>query len=450
MLSISDNNNQGTHIERSAICDLLHYGNKSLNTLCAEHEGLLVFPPHLKDTDDKLGDETIFSYTDGKTEEEVLVTTGNVMGFVGKGEQKLHIYSRFDDKDGHDYFLHYMLQRVLSINLFDFDTNKSDEDIFDLLLFLFPHYLKAAMQQGVFREYVRFQYNDANVKGTIDISRHIGHNIPYNGRIAYNTREYSRDNSMTQLIRHTIEHIRQSRYADAILQQDTDTKDCVRDVIAYTPSYSRGQRQQVIQKNLRPSSHPYFTEYLPLKNLCLRILRWDEIKHGDNDDDFIGILFNGAWLWEEYCNTILEGYGFVHPENKKRGNPIYLFTDNTCPRYPDFYREDKGLVVDAKYKKYGEKEKMAKIGGDDLHQIITYMFRLKAQYGAFLSPFQSNQDAFISGQLKGYGGEVAIWGIEIPQSAESYADFCAMMHDNEEKFKSYLNEEVFNEKKVVK
>lgn len=68
MLSISDNNNQGTHIERSAICDLLHYGNKSLNTLCAEHEGLLVFPPHLKDTDDKLGDETIFSYTDGKTE----------------------------------------------------------------------------------------------------------------------------------------------------------------------------------------------------------------------------------------------------------------------------------------------------------------------------------------------------------------------------------------------
>lgn len=443
MLSIADNDYQGTCFQHHEISDLLHYGNKSLKALCEEHEGLLVFPPHLKDTDDRLGEDPIFSFAYGETEEDIVVTTGNVMGFIGKGEQKLRIFSRFDRENKHDYFLHYMLQRVLSINLFDFDTNSADEDVFDLLLFLFPHYLKAAMQQGVFREYVRFQHNNANVRGTIDLARHIRHNIPYNGRIAYNTREYSRDNSMTQLIRHTIEHIRQSRYAEAILLQDADTKACVKDIVELTPSYSRSRRQQVIQKNLRPSSHPYFTEYLPLKDLCLRILRWDEIKSGDADDDFVGILFDGAWLWEEYCNTILHDYGFVHPENKKWKNALYLFTDRTCPRYPDFYREDKGLVVDAKYKKYGEKEKMARVGGDDLHQIITYMFRLEAHYGAFLSPFQEEHDAFLSAHLEGYGGEVAIWGIEIPQTASSYSDFCAMMHANEEKFRAYLTETFF-------
>lgn len=207
MLSIADNDYQGTRFQHHEINDLLHYGNKSLKALCEEHEGLLVFPPHLKDTDDRLGNEAIFNFTYGETEDDVVVTTGNVMGFVGKGGQKLRIYSRFDRKNEHDYFLHYMLQRVLSINLFDFDTNSADEDVFDLLLFLFPHYLKAAMQQGVFREYVRFQHNDANVKGTIDLVRHIRHNIPCNGRIAYSTREYSRDNSMTQLVRHsTVNH----------------------------------------------------------------------------------------------------------------------------------------------------------------------------------------------------------------------------------------------------
>lgn len=446
MLSISDNNYQGVKIQRNEISDLLPLGNKPLKTLCSEHDGLLIFPPQLAETDDRIGDEPIFCFSYGETEEDVVLYTTNVMGFMGRGRNKLRIFSRFDQENKHDYFLHYMLQRVFSINLFDFETNRTDEDVFDLLPFLFPHYLKAAMQQGVFREYVRFQHNNANVRGTIDLARHIRHNIPYNGHIAYNTREYSRDNSMTQLIRHTIEHIRQSRYAEAILQQDADTKACVKDIVELTPSYSRSRRQQVIQKNLRPSSHPYFTDYLPLKDLCLRILRWDEIKNGDADDDFVGILFDGAWLWEEYCNTILHDYGFVHPENKKWKHALYLFTDHTCPRYPDFYREDKGLVVDAKYKKYGEKEKMARVGGDDLHQIITYMFRLKAHYGAFLSPFQEGHDAFVSAHLEGYGGEVAIWGIEIPQTASSYSDFCAMMHANEDRFKSYLNEKFFPER----
>lgn len=442
MLSIADNDYQGTCFQHNEISDLLCYGNKSLKALCEEHEGLLVFPPHLKDTDDRLGEDPIFSFAYGETDEDIIVTTGNVMGFVGKGKQKLRIFSRFDRKNKHDYFLHYMLQRVLSINIFDFDTNSADEDVFDLLLFLFPHYLKAAMQQGVFREYVRFQHNDANVKGTIDLARHIRHNIPYNGRITYNTREYSRDNSMTQLIRHTIEHIRQSRYAEAILQQDADTKTYVKDIVELTPSYSRSRRQQVIQKNLRPSSHPYFTEYLPLKDLCLRILRWDEIKNGESDDDFVGILFDGAWLWEEYCNTILHDYGFVHPENKKWKNALYLFTDHTCPRYPDFYQKAKSLVVDAKYKKYGEKEKMARVGGDDLHQIITYMYILKATQGAFISPFQEEHNNYVEATLVGYGGLVSIWGIEIPQTASSYVDFCLQMKSNESIFCRFLESEL--------
>lgn len=448
MLSISDNNFQGVKIQRNEISDLLPLGNKPLKTLCNEHDGLLIFPPHLAETDDRIGDDPIFSFSYGETEEDVVLYTTNVMGFMGRGKHKLRIFSRFDNENKHDYFLHYMLQRVFSINLFDFETNRTEEDVFDLLMFLFPHYLKAAMHQGVFREYVRRQHNDANVKGTIDLSRHIRYNIPRNGRIAYHTREYSRDNNMTQLIRHTIEYIRQSRFAEAILLQDAETKAYVKEIVEHTPTYAKSNRQQVIQKNLRPSSHPYFTEYIPLKDLCLRILRWEEMKYGETDDEFIGILFDGAWLWEEYCNTILHDYGFVHPENKKWKNTIYLFTDHTCPRYPDFYREDKGLVVDAKYKRYGEKEKIARVGGDDLHQIITYMFRLKATHGAFLSPFQEERDAFVSANLEGYGGDVAIWGIKIPQTASSYPDFCAMMHKNEEKFKAYLYEKFFSETKV--
>ena len=45
------------------------------------------------------------------------------------------------------------------------------------------------------------------MRGTIDINRHLKLNLPFNGRVAYRTREFSHDNHVTELIRHTIEYI---------------------------------------------------------------------------------------------------------------------------------------------------------------------------------------------------------------------------------------------------
>ena len=44
------------------------------------------------------------------------------------------------------------------------------------------------MRQGVYREYQNYRHNDANLKGTIDVGRHIARNIPFVGNIAYTTR----------------------------------------------------------------------------------------------------------------------------------------------------------------------------------------------------------------------------------------------------------------------
>lgn len=94
------------------------------------------------------------------------------MGFVGIGNQQLKIYSRFDE-DKNDYFMHYMLQKVFSYNIFNLESNSSDETVFDILMFMFPALLKNAMKNGVYKDYQRFQHNDSNVRGTIDVERHI-------------------------------------------------------------------------------------------------------------------------------------------------------------------------------------------------------------------------------------------------------------------------------------
>lgn len=209
-----------------------------------------------------------------------------------------------------------------------------------------PHLLKSALQQGVFREYRSLKHNDSNVRGVVDVGRHLRTNIPFAGRIAYSTRDYSCDNDVTQLIRHTIEFMRTSRFGRIVLK-------CNREIIAYvkaieehTALYNKGERSAVIHRNLRLKTHPYYTEYRPLQLLCLQILRMEEVKYGEDDNEIHGLLFDGAWLWEEYINMLLEEFDFIHAENRLHKKGIWLFEDideegkmdRSGWRYPDFIR----------------------------------------------------------------------------------------------------------------
>ena len=65
---------------------------------------------------------------------------------------------------------------------------------------------------------------------------------------------------------------------------------------------------------MRDIAHPYYTEYTMLQKICLKILRHENIIFGNKKDKIYGLVFDGAWLWEEYLNTILHEI-FIHPEN---------------------------------------------------------------------------------------------------------------------------------------
>jgi len=158
----------------------------------------------------------------------------------------------------------------------------------------------------------------------------------------------------------------------------------------------------------------------------------EEVKYGESDDEVCGILFDGAWLWEEYVNTILRDLGFVHPENKRRTGRIYLFEDKSGDRYPDYYKDD--FVLDAKYKRLGSYEKVGKVHPDDVNQVVAYMRALHAQRGGFVAPLEQKQEKIPTSYLKGSTDTMSIYGIEICKTATSYADFCNKMHEMERTF----------------
>ena len=428
MITIPDNNYKGKVCPLHEAADLLPIANKPIRQLCEENEHLLVFPLSIDDTDDRIGDSTIVDIY-AEDENFVRIKSGNIMGFVGRKNQQMKIYSRFDNQE-HDFFLHYMLQKVFSFNIFSLDFTSSEDIVFEFLVYMFPAMLKKAMRQGVYKEYRRFRHNNANVRGTIDISRHIRENIPFRGTVAYNTREFCFDNSITELIRHTIEYIKTIPSGDMILSSDKTVEDCIKKIVSYTPSYIHTERIKIIQDNLLPCNHPFYTEYTTLQKLCVQILRQEEIKYGTDDDRIYGILFDGAWLWEEYLNTLLCEKGFIHPENKLGTGAIYLF-EHGGQRFPDFWKQD--IVLDAKYKKLAINGNRLDIDRDDVHQIMAYMYRLKAPKGGIICPFMGDDNKVISQNMHkdSYLGTMSLYALAIPKNCSSYEDFVKRIIENE-------------------
>ena len=209
--------------------------DKTLEQL--EREGVFVFPEIIKDAEDITKDQMILQSINDS------YRSGNIMGFLGCGNERLIIGSRFCTDDN-DYFFQYLLDRVLEYpNIVDLETDADhDSRLFNLLLFLFPYYLKKAARKGVFKMYIREEYNDGNIKGTIDVARHITQNTPFTGNVAYNQREYSYDNYLMELVRHTIEFIKRKPYGNNLLIK---IKDEVKLVVDATPEYEHFDKRKM-------------------------------------------------------------------------------------------------------------------------------------------------------------------------------------------------------------
>ena len=435
--------NDNSYVEKAKVYEeipklIKKIENKTLAQL--ENEGLFVFPETSK-------------YLNDLEEEQVVIETlnncyhtGNIIGFLGLDKERLVISSRFASEEN-DYFLQYMMEKVLDFpNVFDLETESNTGNKFvDILIFLFPLYLKVAMRKGLFKNYIKAEYNDANPKGSINVARHIKLNVPFFGKIAYDQRELSFDNDMSQLIRHTIEHIKTKKFGLSILAK---VKDEASKIIEVTPQYRFQDRQKVLSKNKKsPLRHAYFFEYRALQQLCIMILQHQKQEMGLGVNKVYGVLFDAAWLWEEYLNTLVNDE-FYHAENKSHKGAEQLFS---CIRkegliYPDFLsmRVDNRVVADAKYKPNSN------IRNKDYFQVLAYMMRFGSRTGIYFYPEANQTWADRLWLNEGSSHEknsvkaredirVIKLGLGISK-AKNYKEFAEEMRKSEESFKDKVKE----------
>lgn len=406
------------------VCD------KTLEQL--DREGIFVFPEIVKNAEDITKDQMILQSVNDS------YLSGNVMGFIGVGDERLVIESRFSLGEK-DYLFQYLLERVLDFpNIINMEVNANQEDkLFQLILFLFPYYLKKAMRKGIYKTYIVNKYNDGNPKGIIDIPRHISKNIPFTGNIAYSQREYSYDNYLMELIRHTIEYIKRKPYGNKLLNQ---VKDEVKLVVDATLDYAPQNKRKIIDQNKKNVvRHAYYSEYRALQNLCILILQNQKHQIGAGSRRIYGILFDGAWLWEEYMNLLI-GDLYFHPMNKSRLGAQYLFERSRGKIFPDFISKNykKRVIADAKYKPIDN------IGNKDYLQVLAYMFRFDAKKGFYLYPKKTDEDDVVLYLNKGTSYEqnvesrneilVIKHGLRVPNNASGYEDFVSKIKESEKEF----------------
>lgn len=156
-----------------------------------------------------------------------------------------------------------------------------------------------------------------------------------------------------------------------------------------------------------------------------------------------GILFDGAWLWEEYVNSLIDDM-FYHPMNKAGQGAQRLFAGNVGLIYPDFIsrNSENRIIADAKYKPIDN------IGNRDYLQVLAYMFRFDAQESYYLYPEAGLSEDRKLWLNKGstYEKDVAPrrnicvvkHGLKIPYEADDYDSFVKEMKANEQVFKMAL------------
>jgi len=406
---------------------LRHISQYTLKELI-EKEDILVYPYSFEQGE---CNSRILHFEEAESGDKVY--TGNMMGFIGTGDTDIFIYSRFDNP-GYNYLLHYMLQRINSLSIFDLKASSEKDDIQNFLLYLFPKLLTEAVLKGVYKSYQQRECNDTNIKGRIDINRHIRMNTPFNGSIAYTIREYSADNPINQLIRHCIEYIKMHPIGKYLLNNNSEVKAAVSLICNVTNSYNQNDCHKILIKNQKVMLHPFYHKYRSLQKLSIAILSHKKYIYGEGENKIHGILFDGAWLWEEYVAKVISN-SFKHYTRK---SSFKLFKDGNGSLFqsiiPDYLSKDEPrIVADAKYISLDKSQGM----NDEralaiYYKTIAYMHRFNSNCGLLLYPTRFNDKIEVYKIIE-TSSIIAKIGLNIADES-NYKSFCAQMQRYEQDF----------------
>lgn len=376
----------------------------------------------------------------------------------------LEVRSRFDTLD-RPWFAAAMLSTIVEDSegiASQSEIYNGEMDIFGFIkAVLFAKYLERAYKAGIYRPYVRNEYNNSRPRGSLDIARHLRLNLARKDRVAYVTRERDENNPLNRLIMHTWRYLKSKFPAVSGALDKNTLHRALGELQAYTAS-SNDSVSKCVMQNLHPITGPYYTDYEKLRKLCLSILRDENVNaniYGDTAaDEFAhGITFYVPDLWEMYLERFLPAKG-LKCQDKLR---YYQAFDNVCnekdgimkvlkenyptiiptirPDFVYYNKEEKPIfILDAKFRVYEKEKEML----DDLKKlrrdmaIYTLAFFPPKLKGGLILPISEGHKGVVGEIFKGVDEGVRLdtkfFMVKVPANNgdKDYSDWCKAFEES--------------------
>lgn len=286
--------------------------------------------------------------------------TGNLVGFIKKGDYSLKISSRFGDD-----FLKYIIADADGfLELKDKGGEKSEDDYAWLLAFLWNIKFKRACRLGLPKQYVSRNERLHKPRGNLDVVDFFQN--AQTGRFACRYREHSYQNDAVSLMVAAYEAMERRPACAPIIKS---SRPQYRAFVEANAGLRRNRRQLLDTPYF---SNPFYSDYNTVIDLSKRVLRNQGASFGEAKDSS-AFLFDVSMLFEYFIRKLLQRAGLsLLP---KSDGDHRIPTGGLGYRrdlQPDilFDHNDRRYVFDVKYKSFDQRYGAKR---EDLFQLHTYL-----------------------------------------------------------------------------
>lgn len=342
--------------------------------------------------------------------------TGNLIGYIKRGEYSLKISSRFGNS-----FLKYIISDADGFReVKDFGGADNESGYEWLLKYLWKIKMKNAYRLGIPKSYITIDEKLNKVRGNIDVVNYFLNK--QSGRYRCKYREHSYNNDVTKLIATTFKHIGSHEFLE----------DCnlIRNAF-YTATNGEFVNYKELEK-VKEFTNPFYIDYNEVIDLSKKILK-NKLSDFGEKSETSAFLFDVSMLFEYFVKKLIKRTGlFVEG---KSSNPLRIATGgniNSRKLEPDliFLNGDDAFLFDVKYKnfdfRYG-------VNREDLFQLHTYVGQYGNKYDlkgcGFVYPIGETKWIASNIENKYLKNEINVMGTVIP----FYVLFIVVPDDNSEK-----------------
>ena len=342
--------------------------------------------------------------------------TGNLIGFVKRGDYALKISSRFGD-----HFLQYIIADTDGfLELKDVGGETDADDYEWLLAYLWNIKFKRAYRLGLPKAYITKNERISKARGYIDPVDFFQNKT--SGKYLCSYREHSYNSPAASLFIKAYETVKDNPFC-------YESRNIYNSFVAANQGFKRS-RQEIL--NTRPFSNPFYSDYNVLIDLSKRVIQHGGLSFG-KEKDTSAFLFDVSMLFEYFIRKLLirGGIPLQSKSEKIHRIPTGSFGGYTRKLEPDivFERDGGFYVFDVKYKTYDRRYGVKR---EDLFQLHTYI----GQYGnygsikgcGFIYPMpddqlEESQQRVIPDVLHQQGKEIPFYVVFLPIPNVSHDQF---------------------------